>query len=171
LADDVPWRRCRLAADPYRMRLSNSGEYGIGQLQPLIDYFSPEKVERLSRDRFCFVSEVAGKIIGTGAVEGNDLPSRTSPASRELYLAHSEPSAPLKPCNLLKPYGILTSRDPSAGRIGGIRTSTLPLHRGEVLGLLATLFLISATCPAARRAKVSLARSSHRTPCRLDYRP
>ena len=55
------------------MRLSNRADYPMERLQPLIDYFSPEKVEALSRERICFVAEEAGEIVGTGALEGDEL--------------------------------------------------------------------------------------------------
>lgn len=55
------------------MRISNSADYSMGRLQPLIDYFSPEKVDQLSRDRVCLVAEEAGEIVGTGGLEDDEL--------------------------------------------------------------------------------------------------
>lgn len=55
------------------MRISNAVDYPIERLQPLIDYFSPEKVEQLSYERDCLVAEEEGEIIGTAALEGDEL--------------------------------------------------------------------------------------------------
>ncbi|HEY0152966.1 MAG TPA: GNAT family N-acetyltransferase [Longimicrobium sp.] len=55
------------------MRISNSADYPMERLQPLIDYFSPEKVDALNRERVCFVAEEAGEVVGTGALEGDEL--------------------------------------------------------------------------------------------------
>lgn len=55
------------------MRISNSADYPMERLQPLIDYFSPEKVDALNQERVCFVAEDAGEIVGTGALEGEEL--------------------------------------------------------------------------------------------------
>ena len=55
------------------VRISNSADYPMRRPQPLIDYFSPEKVEALNQDRVCFVAEEEGDIVGTGALEGDEL--------------------------------------------------------------------------------------------------
>jgi GNAT superfamily N-acetyltransferase len=55
------------------MRESNSRDYQLARLQPLIDYFSPEKVQRLSQERVCLVAEANGQLIGTAALEGAEL--------------------------------------------------------------------------------------------------
>jgi GNAT superfamily N-acetyltransferase len=55
------------------MRVSNSGDYPLERLQPLIDYFSPEKVLLLSGERHCLVAEVDGRVVGTIALEGTEL--------------------------------------------------------------------------------------------------
>lgn len=55
------------------MRISNSADYPMERLQPLIDYFSPEKVEALHRERICFVAEENGEVVGTGALEADEL--------------------------------------------------------------------------------------------------
>ncbi len=55
------------------MQISNSRDYPIERLQPLIDYFSPEKVDRLNDERQCLVAEVEGQIIGTAALDGAEL--------------------------------------------------------------------------------------------------
>jgi GNAT superfamily N-acetyltransferase len=55
------------------MRISNVADYPIERLQPLIDYFSPPKVEQLSHERDCLVAEEDGEIIGTAALEGDEL--------------------------------------------------------------------------------------------------
>src|SRR5215207_2696166 len=55
------------------MRESNSRDYPLDQLQPLIDYFSPEKVRRLGQERVCLVAEANGQTIGTAALDGAEL--------------------------------------------------------------------------------------------------
>lgn len=55
------------------MRESNSRDYPLGRLQPLIDYFSPEKVLRLGQERVCLVAEAASRLIGTAALDGAEL--------------------------------------------------------------------------------------------------
>ncbi len=55
------------------MRISNAADYSMERLQLLIDYFSPEKVEQLSHERDCLVAEEEGEIVGTAALEGNEL--------------------------------------------------------------------------------------------------
>ncbi|MCC6453551.1 MAG: GNAT family N-acetyltransferase [Caldilineaceae bacterium] len=55
------------------MRVSNSNDYPLERLQPLIDYFSPEKVLLLSEERHCLVAEVDGCVVGTIALEGTEL--------------------------------------------------------------------------------------------------
>ncbi len=55
------------------MRISNSADYPMERLQPLIEYFSPEKVDALNQERVCFLAEDAGEIVGTGALEGEEL--------------------------------------------------------------------------------------------------
>ena len=57
----------------HTMVTSNSKDYPLERLQPLIDYFSPEKVLRLSEERICLVAEVNGEVIGTVALEGAEL--------------------------------------------------------------------------------------------------
>jgi GNAT superfamily N-acetyltransferase len=55
------------------MRISNAADYPMERLQPLIDYFSPAKVEQFSHERDCLVAEEEGAIIGTAALEGDEL--------------------------------------------------------------------------------------------------
>lgn len=55
------------------MRVSNSGDYALERLQPLMDYFSPQKVLLLSEERTCLVAEVEGQIAGTIALEEAEL--------------------------------------------------------------------------------------------------
>jgi GNAT superfamily N-acetyltransferase len=55
------------------MRVSNSGDYPLERLQPLMDYFSPEKVLLLSLERRCLVAEINEQIVGTIALEGAEL--------------------------------------------------------------------------------------------------
>ena len=55
------------------MRISNSADYPMERLQPLIDYFTPEKVSALNQERVCFVAEENGEVVGTGALEADEL--------------------------------------------------------------------------------------------------
>ncbi len=55
------------------VRISSSEDYQMERLQPLIKYFSPAKVRQLSRERDCLVAEKDGPIIGTAALEGDEL--------------------------------------------------------------------------------------------------
>jgi predicted N-acetyltransferase YhbS len=55
------------------MRESNSHDYPLERLQPLIDYFSPEKLRRLSQERVCLVAVADQQLIGTAALDGTDL--------------------------------------------------------------------------------------------------
>ncbi len=55
------------------MRVSNSKDYPAERLKLLIDYFSPEKVVKLSTERVCLVAETENRLIGTIALEGNEL--------------------------------------------------------------------------------------------------
>ncbi len=57
----------------YTMRISNSADYPLERLQPLIDYFSPEKLCRLNRERICLVAELDEHVVGTIAVEHDEL--------------------------------------------------------------------------------------------------
>jgi GNAT superfamily N-acetyltransferase len=55
------------------MRISNSHDYPIERLLPLIDYFSPQKVDLLNDERRCLVAEVDQQIVGTAALEESEL--------------------------------------------------------------------------------------------------
>jgi GNAT superfamily N-acetyltransferase len=55
------------------MRESNSRDYPLDRLQPLIDYFSPEKVRRLGQERVCMVAQIDQQLIGTAALDGTEL--------------------------------------------------------------------------------------------------
>ncbi|MGI8467613.1 MAG: GNAT family N-acetyltransferase [Pyrinomonadaceae bacterium] len=55
------------------MKVSNSRDYSLEILQPLIEYFSPEKVLQLNQERLCFVAEFEGQIVGTAAIEDSEL--------------------------------------------------------------------------------------------------
>lgn len=57
----------------HTMATSNSADYPLERLQPLMDYFSPEKVLHLSKERICLVAEIDGQVIGTVALEGAEL--------------------------------------------------------------------------------------------------
>lgn len=55
------------------MRVSNSHDYPLSQLQPLIDYFSPAKVLQLSAERFCLIAAVSERIVATAALDGEEV--------------------------------------------------------------------------------------------------
>lgn len=57
----------------HTMQASNSRDYPLARLQPLIDYFSPAKVLQLSEERECLVAEVDGQVIGTVGLEATEL--------------------------------------------------------------------------------------------------
>ena len=52
---------------------SNSQDYPMTILQPLHDYFTPEKVAVLATERHCLVAIIENKIVGTGALEEDEL--------------------------------------------------------------------------------------------------
>lgn len=56
------------------LRISNAPDYPPDVLEPLSEYFSPAKVERLARERAYLVAEEKnGKIVGTAALDGSRL--------------------------------------------------------------------------------------------------
>lgn len=55
------------------MRASNASDYPLERLRPLIDYFSPAKVDALSRERTCLVAERDGRVIGTAALDAHEI--------------------------------------------------------------------------------------------------
>jgi len=55
------------------MLTSNVVDYPLDRLQPLIDYFTPEKLDEINRDRVCFVAEVDSVIVGTAGLEEDAL--------------------------------------------------------------------------------------------------
>ncbi len=55
------------------MQVSNVVDYPLERLQLLIDYFSPDKITQLNRERTCLVAETDGTIVGTAALEGAEL--------------------------------------------------------------------------------------------------
>jgi putative acetyltransferase len=55
------------------MRESNSHDYRLERLEPLIAYFSPEKLRQLAQERVCLVAEASGQLIGTAALDGTEL--------------------------------------------------------------------------------------------------
>jgi GNAT superfamily N-acetyltransferase len=57
----------------HTMATSNSRDYAPERLQPLIDYFTPAKVAQLSAERSCFVAELGGQIVGTAALDGQEI--------------------------------------------------------------------------------------------------
>jgi putative acetyltransferase len=57
----------------HTMRVSNSHDYPLARLQPLIDYFSPDKVRRLNQERLCLVAEVEEQLVGTIGLERTEL--------------------------------------------------------------------------------------------------
>lgn len=57
----------------HTMRVSNSADYPLERLQPLIEYFSPEKLLRLNKERICLVAELDEHVVGTIAVEHDEI--------------------------------------------------------------------------------------------------
>ena len=55
------------------MRVSNADDYDLERLEPLIDYFFPEKVLILNKERLCLVAEVDDQVVGTVAIEAKEL--------------------------------------------------------------------------------------------------
>jgi GNAT superfamily N-acetyltransferase len=55
------------------MRVTNSADYPPEILEPLIEYFSPEKVLQLAGERICLVAETEELIVGTIALQGSEL--------------------------------------------------------------------------------------------------
>lgn len=55
------------------MRVSNRADYSLECLQPLIDYFSPAKVEQINQTRTCLVAEEDGQLLATAGLEENEL--------------------------------------------------------------------------------------------------
>ena len=55
------------------MRVTNSKDYSMENLSPLIEYFSPKKVLSLNEERICLVAEIDGQIVGTIALEDSVL--------------------------------------------------------------------------------------------------
>ena len=55
------------------MQVSNSSDYPLERLKPLIEYFSPEKVLVLNQERHCLVAELNNRVVGTVAIEDSDL--------------------------------------------------------------------------------------------------
>lgn len=55
------------------MRISNSADYNLDTLQPLIAYFCPQKVAALAQERYCLVATVDGKTVATAALEDGYL--------------------------------------------------------------------------------------------------
>ena len=55
------------------MRVSNANDYSLELLEPLIEYFSPEKMLLLNRERHCLVAEIDNQIVGTVAIEDSEL--------------------------------------------------------------------------------------------------
>jgi GNAT superfamily N-acetyltransferase len=55
------------------MRVSNTTDYPLECLQPLIDYFSPARLDQLNQTRLCLVAEVQGEIAGTIGLEDGEL--------------------------------------------------------------------------------------------------
>lgn len=51
------------------MRVSNGADYPLAVLEPLMEYFSPSNVTRLSQERFCLVAIQDRAIVGTIALE------------------------------------------------------------------------------------------------------
>ena len=55
------------------LRVSNAADYAFERLQPLIDYFSPAKVEEINRTRTCWVTEEDGQLVATAGLEDDEV--------------------------------------------------------------------------------------------------
>ncbi len=55
------------------MRVTNSEDYSMEILAPLVEYYSPEKVLILAKERICLIAEIGKKIVGTAALENSEL--------------------------------------------------------------------------------------------------
>lgn len=55
------------------MRISNSRDYSSSTLEALIAYFTPSKLRALAAERTCLVAEVDGRVVGTGALDADEL--------------------------------------------------------------------------------------------------
>ena len=55
------------------IKISNGADYAPEILQPLVDYYSPEKMLQLSRERDCLIAEIENHVVGTVALEGNNI--------------------------------------------------------------------------------------------------
>jgi len=55
------------------MMKSNVNDYPMSILKPLHDYFTPSKVIILAKERYCLIAKVNDEIVGTGAIEGDEL--------------------------------------------------------------------------------------------------
>lgn len=54
---------------------SNAEDYALDRLEPLIAYFTPEKLIRLAAERVCLVAEDDGekRVVGTASLDGAEL--------------------------------------------------------------------------------------------------
>jgi putative acetyltransferase len=57
----------------FTMKRSNSTDYPLHRLRPLIEYFSPVRVARLNEERHCLVAVEDERIIGTAAIESDRI--------------------------------------------------------------------------------------------------
>ena len=55
------------------MTISNNKDYPLQVLDPLRDYFSPEKVTALATERICLVAEVKGSVVGTVSLDKGEV--------------------------------------------------------------------------------------------------
>jgi GNAT superfamily N-acetyltransferase len=81
------------------MSTSNVADYPLDRLQPLIDYFTPQKLDEINRERVCFVAEADSGIVGTAALEKDALvtffvvPSRQRKGIGAMLLRYVEEEA------------------------------------------------------------------------------
>lgn len=55
------------------MRGSNSHDYPLARLEQLVAYFSPGKLRRLAAERHCLIARLRGDVVGTAALDGDQL--------------------------------------------------------------------------------------------------
>lgn len=57
------------------LRESNTVDYALETLQPLIDHTSPESVAEMNARRVCLVAEEEGEVVGTVGLEASEIRS------------------------------------------------------------------------------------------------
>jgi putative acetyltransferase len=69
-SDDAP-ALARVIGDA--IAASDPADYGMQHLEPLIEFFTPEAIERANASRLCLVAEENGEVVGTGGLQEGEL--------------------------------------------------------------------------------------------------